>query len=147
MKVIYFHGAWFRLNSDGFGAHFWCQYLDNKRRRGFDNQLALYKDTLIRFAIYKDGKASLEIGYTEWRVWPLTISSSPSPSKWTSTKDLKTHEKPQGGGVFFWARLSWNMWKKTPPPWGFSRKTPVVLHEGAFRGHDRTCAFNRLIAF
>ena len=43
---------------------------------------------------------------------------------------LKTREKPQGGGAFFFAWLIWNRWKKPPPPLGLFTKNPgIVLHK------------------
>ena len=41
---------------------------------------------------------------------------------------------PQGGGVLFLARLIEKRWKKTPPPWGLFRETPVSV---PFDGRDR----------
>ena len=34
--------------------------------------------------------------------------------------------KPPGGGVFIFASPAEKNRKKTPPPWGFSRETPVI---------------------
>ena len=50
------------------------------------------------------------------------------PLTWYIIKEgINIREKPQGGGVFIYARLSWNKWIKTPPPWGFSRRTPCPI--------------------
>ena len=44
------------------------------------------------------------------------------------TKSLAGNfRKPPGGGVFIFASLAENNRKKTPPPWGFCRETPVSL--------------------
>ena len=36
--------------------------------------------------------------------------------------------KPPGGGVFIFASLAEKNRKKTPPPWGFCRETPVIRY-------------------
>ena len=50
----------------------------------------------------------------------------------------KLAKSPRGVGLFFFCLAEINKWKKAPPPWGFSRDTPVVpVISQQFSRHSR----------